>query len=160
MAEEAKARADASAPPRKMAGFTLGSRANQALAACRNAGHQFLYQHTSATCSGPAEDVGGEVSVELLFCDGQVCSIGLLIPLVGEGSWEQEFLRVRGALHHNYGPPTQGPTDYPPDCENRFVHCSLEKRMKYRDYWLRDDFRITLEVRQPPNRRAIVIRYR
>lgn len=143
-----------------MAGFTFGSHTGVAAQACLQAGHKWYYESHAAACSGPAEDVGGHVSVELLFCEGQVCSVALLIPLRGEGSWEPEFLKVRSALHHNYGPPTQAPSDYPSDCENRFVHCSLEKRMKYRDYWLKDDFRITLEVRQPPKRRAIMIRYR
>jgi len=118
--------------PVGVAGFEFAMTADEARLACEGSGNDWTEGARGAACSGPAENVGVDGTVQLLPCNEAFCQI-LVTSEPSEGELIPAVKALRNALEKRYGAPSDSDTAVPQDCRETVTEC-LDAQRAYLEY--------------------------
>lgn len=98
-----------SEPPAGATGVQFGARAEQVREACESAGHVWAIAGNEGTCSGVNEELSGNATLRVQFCDKTVCGLVVHVPL--DHKWAETVGGLRQRVAARYGKPTQASLD-------------------------------------------------
>jgi len=123
-------------PPTGAAGFELGQPLEDAERRCVAAGKRWLAEPSAPSCSGPAQELGFDAELELRFCAGRTCEIGIEHRPPAT-SWANRIGALKAQLEAKYGRPGQLADPIPAACRapSALAGCLESGRLELRYGW-------------------------
>jgi hypothetical protein len=121
----------------QLVGFRLGWSHKELESACRKAGHQLTRSADGDyRCSGPAESVSYDASVEFRMCSQKVCQIAVRAPLneTQGGQWLGRLGSIKTQYEELYG-RAQRNVDLPSRCRDEILPCLRDGSAKLEYRW-------------------------
>lgn len=127
-------------PPVGGGGFRLGSTLEEAAAACRGGGFDWMVaveNETHGKCTGVPGKVGLDVAYVQSCASGKVCDImlGKTLSPSNPNQWPNEFQAKLTTLEAHYGKPSELKHKVPTECSTTLANCIESKRAEIHAWW-------------------------
>lgn len=122
-------------PPSGAAGFELGQSTADLEQRCVGAGQRWEPGDETASCSGPAQDLGIDVQLSFRFCAGRACEI--TIEHRPSANWPARISSIKAQLEAKYGRPRDNAGPLPLTCRRagEFERCLSGGCLELRYAW-------------------------